>query len=940
MRKIRRLIVCLDGTWNRQDSSTNVLQHHALVRECSDERQFIQHPNGSSEEVLVSQMRFYQPGVGTGVLDGISGGAFGLGLEKNVRAGYNWLLSNYRDPTTAAEDQVYIFGFSRGAYTARSLVGFIATCGLLRRGAPLTVEELWSIYGTLGRQKEQRGSSVSRWIGLAQSPCRRITDLMRDDAPGVLRPEVANDPQRPPTTTERLLVRWSRRVPISYLGIYDTVGAIGIDALAIPGLRGKLAMHNNVRPTSLIQRCRHALAVDEHRGPFNHTPFIAYVGDEDEERRVAQQNRAYGLPAAPTPDGGAAGVSAVELRAHQRWGQRIEQRWFAGAHSNVGGGYGSNPMAQVPLQWVQDGAPELLTEAAGLAPLSPQELRQLPPPRNSFAEFAAPWTEHLLRAKPNFRLLRPYPNAEPELRAHPDPACQAQEHGFALVSIHEVLDDSLAGYWPQSTHADEPAEVQQKCARGMGPHLYQALQRQASARGTEPPKLSAPKHDWLGQRLGAHLSALLWALLAALGWLSMEHLFRTWPELWSAPRVAVVTSTLAALFVTVDYWESRLNFALAAGNRAPVVSALRDVLYWLRAVGVAFALTGVVGVAGWLVVRAWELGSVNPAMWLADAQVRAGLRVFLGTLVGATGALLLVALIRHGRSATLRETLVASGLLFIGLPLLAGSCFLLIGRLRQVLDWSPLGISFAPWPLPGAASFAGQLLFSMGTMGLVMNSFAWASSPLAKANLGGVRDLQRALSPRAFRAQLDFWSRALGPKNIAVAEQEAALQQMLRVSLWRDFLGFMPVYFTCIAMGLRFAHDQLGWFTDIAKMQPHFFWQLPLAVVLLDVIENLIYGHHLRQRAKSPGYQHHWLIHGLLLAATWAKNIATVLLLLVVLAAVAVAVLGIGVQPADGGWRLGIALLIAVIGGLMFALGAGLAVHRKFIAPKITARAQ
>ena len=47
-------------------------------------------------------------------------------------------------------------------------------------------------------------------------------------------------------------------------------------------------------------------------------------------------------------------------------------------------------------------------------------------------------------------------------------------------------------------------------------------------------------------------------------------------------------------------------------------------------------VVGVVGVAGWLVVRAWELGSVNPAMWLADAQVRAGLRVFLGTLVGAT----------------------------------------------------------------------------------------------------------------------------------------------------------------------------------------------------------------------------------------------------------------------------------------------------------------
>ena len=117
----QRLVVCLDGTWNNQDDSTNVLQHFALAL------------NGSLPDGGIKQNKHYIAGVSTGVLDRISGGGFAFGLEENVRAAYDWLVANYsddRDPANA--DEIYIFGFSRGAYTARSLVGFISTCGLLR----------------------------------------------------------------------------------------------------------------------------------------------------------------------------------------------------------------------------------------------------------------------------------------------------------------------------------------------------------------------------------------------------------------------------------------------------------------------------------------------------------------------------------------------------------------------------------------------------------------------------------------------------------------------------------------------------------------------------------------------------------------------------------------------------------------------------------------
>ena len=129
--------------------------------------------------------------------------------------------------------------------------------------------------------------------------------------------------------TEALLVRWSRRVQITYLGVYDTVGAVGWDALAIPGVQSRLALHHNMRPTTLIQQCRHALAIDEHRSNFRHTPFVAYIGPNPSE----ELGRLAGIERSRDQSG-----SGIWYSMATAWTDRIEQRWFVGAHSNVGGG--------------------------------------------------------------------------------------------------------------------------------------------------------------------------------------------------------------------------------------------------------------------------------------------------------------------------------------------------------------------------------------------------------------------------------------------------------------------------------------------------------------------------------------------------------------------------------------------------------------------------
>jgi uncharacterized protein (DUF2235 family) len=113
----RNLVMLFDGTWNRRESTTNVYRTKLMLEQSDD------------------QMVYYDQGVGTEKFEEICGGAFGTGLSQKVLAGYLWLMENHREG-----DDIYIFGFSRGAFTARSLAGMLSLCGLLHLDASRSVQ--------------------------------------------------------------------------------------------------------------------------------------------------------------------------------------------------------------------------------------------------------------------------------------------------------------------------------------------------------------------------------------------------------------------------------------------------------------------------------------------------------------------------------------------------------------------------------------------------------------------------------------------------------------------------------------------------------------------------------------------------------------------------------------------------------------------------------
>lgn len=305
----KRLAIFLDGTWNTPDDATSVHQlHHRTV-------------NGAAPDG-VEQRTFYRTGVGTKWSERFRGGAFGAGLSKNVLAGYRWLVENYTEG-----DDVFLFGFSRGAYTARSLAGVIVNCGLLKTGASLTPDQIYDRY--------KAGKDVD--------PIYRLEHLKRTG-------------ERTLDDAEERLLADSRRVRLHMLGVWDTVGALGVPWTAAP-LVGKSNFYfHNTNPSTIFDHCYHALAIDEHRGPYKPTFWTRFTP----EGKYPTQD-----PHTPPP--------------------QIEQRWFVGAHSNVGGGYADDRLCVMPLSWMQGKAAALGIAFDSIITVGPGDYAG--PPVDSFAKF-------------------------------------------------------------------------------------------------------------------------------------------------------------------------------------------------------------------------------------------------------------------------------------------------------------------------------------------------------------------------------------------------------------------------------------------------------------------------------------------------------------------------------------------------------------------------
>lgn len=896
----RRLVMCLDGTWNNRDDTTNVFHHFALA---------LKDASGKAQNA-VSQIKFYLKGVGTGVLDGISGGAFGFGLEGNVRAAYDWLVEQYRDGADAScTDEIYIFGFSRGAYTARSLVGFIAMCGLLRRGAPLSVNQLWDDYCILGREREHRISFWDKVFGSAPTETRRITDLILDPwrieryeekrgeglsetNGGVTKPNdrVPGQLLDQLNTREWLLVRWSRRVRITYLGVYDTVGALGLDALAIPGIKSKLALHHNMRATTIVQNCRHALAIDENRSSFNHTPFLEYVGHAAEE----EDNQGRALQASDP--------ETHWKQAHAMWCRKIEQRWFVGAHSNIGGGYPDNQLAQGPLEWLLDGARKLGLEAEPFDYARPQGL---PPVRDSFAEFAKPWWTEIIRGKRFYRRLQP----PPELYAGPikQNDTNSPASGFTLRSINEHVDQSVF-----DRVAVDPTY--------RPPNLVEYAKREIGETTASPhePRLkllaeSKSRHAWIGETASKNISLLLWATLATAGLLAVSKLAQVKPAL-----PAWLLCGAAFAFVLVDWGESRATFSLALGPPTARWRAFVDAVYWVRSLAFVLFILGAVMGGTHLWRMGWHADSVGQSWKATEAIIRGWWSVPIAAGVATALAHSLDASSKQFKTAVFGT--VGGWVLSFGSATLIIFTGWLLGRiLAPMLGHGPPANASRPTE---EAEFAGLLLVLQIGLAVFLNTFDWVGEPMSRVNLGSIVQLQRRFTPTGVTRCLENWRSMLacewGKEDQDAVKGPAAetMRETVREALWRDVFGYIPGYWMILTFALWFAGTKLNcrWLDEHYIGLPLWVW-MPLLAAIADYCEDFCHLRYLtlHSRGQAPSAALP-LFSVTMTMMKFAMLLASGLL---TLAALAAGICDVALLGEKTGWRGTLSLLISALSALL-----------------------
>src|SRR5262245_33912820 len=263
----------------------------------------------------IRQIAYYHDGVGTSSFKplAIVGGAFGWGLKRNVLDLYTFICRNYE-----ANDQICAFGFSRGAFTVRLLAGLVAEQGLVENTSESDLKTYArDAYRQFRRKFKQTGGLV---------------ELLRNIRDGLI--TLWRRITRNRTYAEQREAHPNHMPNVEFLGVWDTVAAYGMPIAEIT--RGiddwiwPLSMPN-YQLSDKVMRARHALALDDERDTFH--PLI---WDEQKEKS-----------------------------------DRIQQVWFAGVHSDVGGGYPDDSLAYVSLEW-------MLTEASTQYPPQPTLERPFP----------------------------------------------------------------------------------------------------------------------------------------------------------------------------------------------------------------------------------------------------------------------------------------------------------------------------------------------------------------------------------------------------------------------------------------------------------------------------------------------------------------------------------------------------------------------------------
>jgi uncharacterized protein (DUF2235 family) len=262
---VKRLVICCDGTWNTPDQTsggtpcpTNVTKLALAV---------------AGESDGVPQLLYYHRGVGSYGRPRLRGGALGVGVSQDVRRAYRFVVENYEP-----DDEIFLFGFSRGAFTARSVAGLIRNAGVLRPAAVERIDDAYALY---------RARAIKP----------------RDIESELFRRSYSHE-----TSTFHTRIR--------FIGVWDTVGALGIPTIGPKFLTNwinrRFAFHDT-ELSSRVDVAVHAVAIDERRKAFS---------------------------------------PALWTRHDDAGDQVVEQVWFSGVHSEVGGGYRDSSLSDIALLWL------------------------------------------------------------------------------------------------------------------------------------------------------------------------------------------------------------------------------------------------------------------------------------------------------------------------------------------------------------------------------------------------------------------------------------------------------------------------------------------------------------------------------------------------------------------------------------------------------------
>ena len=283
---MKRIVICADGTWNRpeedpkKDFPTNVLKLARSIKPVA--------ADGSPQQV------FYDWGIGS-YHNQVVGGAIGKGLHKNIMDDYRYIVQNYKHG-----DEIYLFGFSRGAYTVRSLSGLINNCGILKRPDARLIQAAFEHYKKAGWDYHPDGERSLEFRAQHSHASRKI----------------------------------------KFVGVWDTVGALGIP-FSFLGLLDKKDEFYDTKIGPNVVIARHALAIDEQRSDFEPTVWRQQSGTDLTQVWFPGVHGSVGGGLRPDADGGL--LSDIALA----WMIKEAKSAGLGSESHLAQGLNPNPAAKL-----------------------------------------------------------------------------------------------------------------------------------------------------------------------------------------------------------------------------------------------------------------------------------------------------------------------------------------------------------------------------------------------------------------------------------------------------------------------------------------------------------------------------------------------------------------------------------------------------------------